>query len=443
MTIPGALQVQAEQYLVGGVSAGWNAFPVSGPIRFKRGEKSYLYDIEDNEYIDWIMGWGSLMLGHNPDILRDSMLKAFDIGFGFQSETQYHLQLAELICKLVPCAEKVRLANSGLEATLYAIRLARAYTGKNKIIKFEGHFHGLHDYLLFDMDTSPRLGNVMENGDIESIPGSVGIPDVLGDLVVTLPFNDLNAFEQAVQRHKNDLAGVILEPIALNMGCVKPEQSFIEGIRDITQSEDIILIFDEVMTGFRANLGGAQVDLGVIPDLGCFGKILGCGFPIAAIAGKDEIMQYLSPTGQVQMSGTNTGRLLTVIGSLAALETLQQPGFYEHISHLNNYFVDNCSKLLEQYRIPGYVDGYGGRIGIFLGMTHKPQDLRHIVKEWDEELHWKCYRAVVEFKRLFGFLLPLPNCPEPVTLCATHTQEDIDETLNLFEDVLKSISGNA
>ncbi len=437
MEISKELQQQAENYLVGGVSAGWNAFPVTGPIRFKKAQQAYLYDVEDNKYIDWTVGWGSLMLGHNPDILKESLLKAFDIGFGFQSETEYHIQLAQTICALVPCAEKVRLANSGLEATLYAIRLAREYTGKNKIIKFEGHFHGLHDYLLYDIDTSPQLGEVMPNGDIQSIPGSSGIPKVIDELLVTLPFNDLTAFEEAVQRHEKDLAGVILEPIALNMGCVKPAADFIKGLREITKEKNIVLIFDEIMTGFRANLGGAQLDLGVIPDLACLGKALGCGFPIAALAGKKEIMQRLSPVGSVQMSGTNSGRVLAVIGSLAALQALQRPGFYEHVNQLNDYFISHCSELMSQYRIPGYVDGYGGRIGIFFGLEEKPKDLRHIVKAWNKNFHKACYTEIVKRKRLFGFLLPLPNCPEPVTLSGVHTHNDIDETLNLLEDVFK------
>ena len=204
------LRERAEQVLVGGVSSAWNAFSVFGAKHFSYADKAHLFDVDQNEYIDYCMGWGSLFLGHRPSFIQDAFNKAFEIGFGFQYETEYSIKLAELITEIVPCAEKVRFANSGTEATQFAIRMARSITGRNKIIKFEGHFHGVHDYLLYSMDTSLQLGKKLPSGAYESIPGSSGIPKFIEEGIITVPFNDISALSQVFEHHKSEIAGIIM-----------------------------------------------------------------------------------------------------------------------------------------------------------------------------------------------------------------------------------------
>lgn len=428
---------EAEQYLVGGVSAAWNYLSDVGPIYFKKAEGSKIIDVNNNEYIDYISGWGSLFLGHNPKVIRESMLEAFEVGFGFQYETDYHLKLAKLMVQSIPCAEKVRLCNSGTEATMNALRIARTKTKRNKIIKFEGHFHGHHDYMLYSMDTSPYLGEKLNNGGFKPTPGSSGIPKTIDDLVIPIPFNDIESFIETVEKNKEDIAAVILEPISLNIGCIFPDEGFLQKVRDICTKENIILIFDEVLTGFRVDFGGAQKLYNVIPDLACYGKAFGCGMPIAAIAGKSEYMDSLEPVGKSQMSGTNTGRVLSVVGTYNVLKELNDDSKYNHINKLNETMVSGIHYLLDKYNIPGNVQGIGGRIAIHFGLEQSPRDYRYIIKNFNKEYATECYKKAMNDYQLYGFFLPLSNCPEPITFSMAHTIEDIEETLNRVETIFK------
>jgi glutamate-1-semialdehyde 2,1-aminomutase len=429
-----------EDYLVGGVTSGWNHFRLSGSFQVAKANDAEIWDQKGNRYIDWIMGWGSLILGHRPLPVMEAIKKSFDIGFGFQYETTIHKELAKEICTAIPGAEKVRLANSGSEATLHALRIARHVTKKNKIVKFEGHFHGLNDYLLYGVDCVPELGGYMENGSIAPIAGSDGLPDrQMAELVRILDFNDLEAVENIFEKEGDDIAAVILEPIALNIGCIRPDDGFLQGLRTLCDRFNVLLIFDEVLTGFRVAYGGAQEYYNVIPDLACYGKALGCGVPVAAVAGKKIYMDALTPVGGVQMAGTNTGRLITVAGTLAAVKELKKDGFHDRLTQLNDYFVENSQALLNKYNVPSYVEGYGGRMGIFFGMEERPRNYREIVSQWNEAFHLACYEKTYSKYGLFGFLLPLTTCPEPVTLSICHNQSILDETLSRFEDILKEV----
>lgn len=430
-----ALSGRADQVLVGGVSAGWNFFPDKGAIRVEKASGATFVDADGHEYLDFIMGWGSLLLGHSPEPVVAGIESVLRRGFGMQYETSLHVELAELFCSLVPCAEKMRLANSGLEATLYALRIARAATGRSKILKFEGHFHGLHDQLLFGTDTAPTLGEPLADGTLSTTFGSAGIPAELADLILVAPFNDTAALERIFDAHGSDIAGVILEPISLNTGCVAPEPGFLQFLRDLTTSAGTILIFDEVLTGFRVGLAGAQGLFGVTPDLACFGKAFGCGAPIAATAGPAALMDLLTPKGDVEMSGTNTGRLLGVAGALAALRTESSPGFYERLDELNRHLVDRLTGVLAKHDVPAWVGGYGGRVGVHIGSTRPPRDYAEVVAEWNRDFHLDCYRKL-SARRLYGFLLPLRACPEPITISAVHTKEQIDRAVEIFDEVL-------
>lgn len=431
----------SQSYLVGGVTSGWNEFCESGHTTVKRSRDAKIWDAADREYIDWIMGWGSLLLGHNPQPVFDAIYEAINLGFGFQYETSTHEELAGEICRAVPGAEKVRLANTGSEATLHALRVARQVTGRSKIVKFEGHFHGLNDYLLYGVDCSPFFGEYSEKtGSISPVSGSAGLPDAsLQELIIVVPFNDLNALQSVFEREGKNIAGVILEPIALNIGCIAPDEGFLQGLREICDTYSSLLIYDEVLTGFRVARGGAGELFGVIPDLVCLGKALGCGMPVAALAGKREYMEVLTPKGEVQMAGTNTGRHMTVRGTLAAVKAMGEPDFYRKLQALNDRMVSGSQVLFEKYNVPAYVEGYGGRIGIFLGSETRPRNFREVVKIWNRDFHVACYRKAYYEKGLFGFLLPLGVCPEPITLSAVHTPQLIDETLNRLEDILKEV----
>jgi glutamate-1-semialdehyde 2,1-aminomutase len=434
----GDLRSRAEAVLAGGVSAGWNAHGIGGPTHFASAAGARLTDIDGNEHIDFIVGWGSLMLGHDPPAIRVALEESLATGFGFQYESEDHVELAERLCAAIPCAEKVRLANSGLEATLYALRLARARTGRDKVIKFEGHFHGLHDGLLWSMDTSPRLGAVLPNGEIEPVPGSPGMPAALAEQVITLPFNEPELLADAVRRHRDSLAAVILEPIALNIGCIAPDPGFLDVARAVCSENDVVLIFDEVLTGFRVAWGGAQQRYDVVPDLACYSKAMSCGLPVAAVAGRDEIMSLLAPLGSVQMSGTNTARRLGVLGTLAGLREMGQEGFYDHVDRLNDVLVGGLRRVLAGRGVPAYVEGYGGRVGVFAGIEERPRDLRAICAEWNQDYHLAVYEALAD-QRLYGFMMPLSICPEAITICAAHTEADIDEALDRFDTVLASL----
>ena len=434
------LDGHAQGKLVGAVMSSWNQFQVSGRTVIERGDGCHVWDSAGEKRIDWIMGWGSLILGHRPTEVYEGLRKAMDLGFGFMYESPRNGELARLMSDLIPCAQKIRLCNSGTEATLHALRIARAVTGRLRIVKFEGHFHGLNDYLLYGVDGSPRLGALQEAGNIEPVPGSQGLPDsVLSELIIVLPFNDEAALERVFAAHHAEIAAVILEPIALNIGCVAPEPEFLSTLRKICDHYGCLLIFDEVLTGFRVGSGGAQKLFGVTPDLACFGKALGCGVPVAALCGRAQYMDVLSPVGAVEMAGTNTGRHMTVCGTIAAIEAMQRQDVWSILKRQNDRFVSGCRDLLAKFGVPAYVEGWGGRIGIHIGSDQRPRNFRDVVQRWNGDFHRECYRMAHDRMGFFGFLLPLGPCPEPVTLSAAHDDAIVDETLTRFESILRAV----
>lgn len=431
-------RMRADACLVGGVSSGWN-YLADGPIHFAGASGAHVTDVAGNVYIDYIMGWASLLLGHDPPALRSALAAALDDGFLFQYETPHHVALAEKLCAVIPCAESVRLANSGAEATMHALRIARSATGRDKVVKFEGHFHGHNDSLLYSVDSSPTLGRRLDDGSIETVPGSSGLPGLTRDLVITLPFNDADAFERVLSRYGQDIAAVILEPIAFNMGCVTPDPGFLDLIRRVTTEQGAILVFDEILTGFRVALGGAQALYGVQPDLVCLGKGMGCGMPIAAVAGRRDLMNELAPLGRAEMSGTNTGRILAVKGALAALNELSRGDAYIHFDRLTSMLADGMSDLFSRHGIPAWVDGDGGRIAAYIGLEERPRDLRDIVGGWNKNYHEALRVALTETNKLYGFFNALPYSPESMTISTAHTPQDIYDTLELIEHALKRL----
>ncbi len=421
---------------VGNVLAGWNHLSVIGPIQIRNASGPRIQLLSGEWYDDYIMGWGSCFLGHDSSVIRKAITHALSRGFLQQYETEEHQLLSERFCSVVPCAEKLRLVNSGLEATMYATRIARAVTGKRIIFKFEGHFHGLNDTLTWNIDSSPRSGVVFANGELERLEGTTGIPAELGQLTVPLTWNDLNAVQKAFETYSGDVAGIILEPVALNIGCIKPDEGFLQNLRTLATKHKALLIFDEVLTGFRANIGGAQQDYGVIPDIATYGKAFGAGMPIAGIAGKAEYMDMIAPRGPVQISGTNTGRYLSVSAALAVLEHLEAGILYQHVANLESQLIKNMREIFKQHNIPCHIDGYGGRVGVHIGSSVRPKTMKDIENTYPVKFAHKLFRLLSTEYKLYGFLLPLTYCPEPVTLSALHTAEMIDSACDRLDSAL-------
>ena len=411
---------------VGNVLAGWNSLPVIGPVQIKDASGARI-QLNSGEWCDdYIMGWGSCLLGHDSEIIKSSIIRALNKGFLQQYETDSHELLSEKFCRVVPCAEKLRLVNSGLEATMYATRIARTVTGKRKIIKFEGHFHGLNDSLTWNVDTSPRSATTLASGELERLSGTPGIPDEFGMLTISISWNDSLSLQQVFEKYKSDIAGVILEPVALNIGCIRPDTGFLQELREITTKYGALLIFDEVLTGFRGSLGGAQREFGVLPDIAAYGKAFGCGMPIAALAGKSEYMDVISPRGPVQVSGTNTGRYLSVCAALAAIEHLEDGGVYKYIALLEARLKVGLKEVFDKHAVPCFIDSYGGRVGIHIGSELRPRTMKDIEGTYPVKFARKLFYLLSKEFGLYGFLMPLSYCPEPVTLSAAHTPEMID-----------------
>lgn len=428
--------VRDRSALAGGVASGWNALSEIGPVVMRDAEGPYVYTEDDRRLTDFIMGWGSCFLGHNPPAMKEALQRVLRGGFLPQYETNLHAELAEIICDSVPCAEQVRFANSGLEATMYAVRLARAATGRNLVVKFEGHFHGLSDELLWNVDASPRPGDVLNDGTLERMVGSPGVPPDVGKRVIPVTWNDSEMVERVFASVGSEIAAIILEPIALNIGCLAPAEGFLTLLRRLTEKHGALLIFDEVLTGFRVALGGAQELYGVVPDIATYGKALGCGMPISAVASSSSLLRLLSPPGSVAMSGTNTGRILSVAGTLAAMSQLREPGFFDLIGQLNEYLVQGIREVLAAHGVPAHVEGYGGRVGVHLGSSRRPTNMSEVRELYDRPYAARLFRALSEKYDLYGFLLPLGYCPEPVTISAVHEQSIIDSALSRFDAAL-------
>lgn len=423
----------ARKHLVGGVGAGGRFHPLlQRALYVARGRGSRVWDVDGKEYIDFFTGSGANFLGYDHPCLRAAIQQALDVGILCNGETEHHARLAEVISEAVPCAEKVRYANSGTEATMGAIRIARAYTGKPRILKFEGHFHGMHDYLWYNC--SAGAAALQPDGTVAPLPESDGMPEALSSLILVAPFNDIEAFERATRRYQHELAAVILEPISYNQGCVPSDPAFLREVRRISSERGIVLIFDEVLSGFRMCRGGAQQYYGVTPDLCTLAKALGGGVPIAAVCGRTDIMSVLNPLGHTVMSGTYTGHLTAVMGALACQAEIAKPGFYEHINGLAERLYQGMREALRVAGVPGTVQGIGARFGLYLGVTGPVTNYREAIRA-DRQM---------EIRFLTGCLsrgLYLHDYGHTMHhgFSAQHSAADIDEALNIIEDTLREL----
>jgi glutamate-1-semialdehyde 2,1-aminomutase len=428
------LYTEAKRHLVGGAGAGGRYHPLLGrPLYVARGRGSRFWDVDGKEYLDFFTGSGANFLGHGHPAITAAVREALEVGLICNGETVHHVRLAELIAEAVPCAEKVRFANSGTEATMGAIRIARGFTGKSKIMKFEGHFHGMHDYLWHNCSTAP--GEPRADGTVSPVADSEGIPGEIAGLVIVVPFNDPVALERALESHAHELAAVILEPIAYNQGCIPADPAFLRLLRARCSERGIPLIFDEVLSGFRMCRGGAQQHYGVTPDLCTLAKALGGGVPIAAVCGRADVMGVLNPSGRTVMSGTYTGHLTAVMGAVACQRELAKPGFYERLNALAERLYAGMTEILTLTGTRGIVQGIGARFGLYFGIAEPVHNYRQATG-FDRAAEARFILGCLErglYLHDYAHLTPMHH-----GFSAAHTAEDIDRALNIMEDALRA-----
>lgn len=339
------LFANAQKHIPGGVNSPVRAFKSVGgtPLFFKHAEGAYVVDEDDKRYVDYVGSWGPMILGHShPDVL-DAVRKQLDHGLSYGAPTALEVEMADLVCSLVPSMDMVRMVSSGTEATMSAIRLARGYTGRDSIIKFEGCYHGHSDSLLVKAGSGALTFGV---------PNSPGVPAAFAKHTLTLPYNDIAAVEKTLAEVGKDVACIIVEPVAGNMNCVPPAPGFLEGLRSLCDKHGVVLIFDEVMTGFRVALGGAQAHYGITPDLSTFGKIIGGGMPVGAFGGKREIMQQISPLGPVYQAGTLSGNPLAMAAGLTTLRLISRPGFHDELTTYTSRMLQGLQERADAAGIP-------------------------------------------------------------------------------------------
>ena len=353
-----ALFPQAQKHIPGGVNSPVRAFKSVGgtPLFFKHAEGAYVVDEDDKRYVDYVGSWGPMILGHgHPDVL-DSVRRQLEHGLSYGAPTAMETEMADLVCSLVPSMEMVRMVSSGTEATMSAIRLARGYTGRDAIIKFEGCYHGHSDSLLV------KAGSGLLT---QGVPSSAGVPADFAKHTLTLPFNDIAAVEKTLAEVGQTVACIIVEPVAGNMNCVPPAPGFLEGLREQCDKHGVVLIFDEVMTGFRVSLGGAQAHYGITPDLSTFGKIVGGGMPVGCFGGKREIMGCIAPLGPVYQAGTLSGNPLAMAAGLTTLKLISRPGFHAELTDYTSRMLDGLQQRADAAGVPFVTTQAGGMFGLY------------------------------------------------------------------------------
>jgi glutamate-1-semialdehyde 2,1-aminomutase len=411
---------QAQISIPGGVNSPVRAFSGVGgtPIFFESAEGAYMFDADGKRYIDYVGSWGPMILGHNHPAVLEATLAAAKRGLSFGTPTEIEITMAETIRKIVPSIEKVRMVNSGTEATMTAIRLARGYTGRDKILKFEGNYHGHADSLLVKAGSGAlTLG----------VPNSPGIPEDLAKHTLTVNYNDIDSVKEAFKEFGDDIACIIVEPVAGNMNCIPPVPGFLEGLRDVCDEYGSVLIFDEVMTGFRVAPGGAQERYGITPDLTTLGKVIGGGMPVGAFGGKKEVMDYIAPVGPVYQAGTLSGNPVAMSAGLAALQQLSTPGLYDQLYQRVDALVDGLQERANRAGVPMTTNRAGSMFGFFF--TEEPEVTSYAQATQCNMEHFKAfYHAMLNE----GVYLA-PSAFEGGFMSAAHTEDDIEKTLQAAE----------
>lgn len=416
---------RARKVIPGGVNSPVRACRSVGrnPLFIDRAEGCRVTDSDGNEFIDFVGSWGPMILGHRHPAVIEAIQKALERGISFGAPVEQEVELAEMVVEAIPSVEMVRMVNSGTEATMSAIRAARAYTARDILVKFDGCYHGHADTLLVAAGSGVATLN---------IAGCPGVPDGAIRQTISLPYNDGTAFQQLMKEKGDSVAAVIVEPVAGNMGLVPPEPEFLETLRRETQKSGSLLIFDEVMTGFRLSYGGAQALYGITPDLSAFGKIVGGGLPVGAYGGKKEIMAQIAPEGPVYQAGTLSGNPLAMAAGVATLKELQKPGFYEALEATSARLSDGILRLAERSGIPLSVNRVGAMMSIFF--TDKPVRNFEDAKTSNLETFTTYYNRMLER----GVYLP-PSQFEALFISSAHETADIDLFLSAAESVLPEV----
>ena len=426
MTSSSELFKKAQIHIPGGVNSPVRAFKAVGgtPIFFEKAKGAYLFDTEQKRYVDYVLSWGPMILGHaHPEVIQAVVDKAQD-GLSFGAPTEIETTLADKLCELMPNMDMVRFVNSGTEATMSAIRLARGYTGRDKIIKFEGCYHGHSDSLLVKAGSGAlTLG----------VPSSPGVPAALADHTVTLTYNDIEGLKQAFSEIGEQVACVIVEPVAGNMNCVPPLPGFLQAIREQCDQSGAVFIIDEVMTGFRVSMTGAQGYYGVEADLTCLGKVMGGGMPVGAFGGKKAIMSQIAPLGPVYQAGTLSGNPVAMAAGLKTLELITQPGFYEPLIEKTNQLVAGLKAAAARHDIPFTTNHVGSMFGFFFTEEEQITNYQQVMA-CDTERFNKFFHGMLEA----GVYLA-PASYEAGFMSAAHSEEDLAFTLAAADKVFASL----
>ncbi len=416
----------AQKHIPGGVNSPVRAFRGVGgdPVFFKHGEGAWIIDEDDRRYVDYVGSWGPMIVGHSHPAVIAAVQGVIQHGLGFGAPTRIETEMADKVCELVPSVELVRMVNSGTEATMSAIRLARGFTGRDKIVKFEGCYHGHSDSLLVKAGSGAlTLG----------VPTSPGVPAALAEHTITLTYNDIDSVKEAFAQVGSQVACIIVEPVAGNMNCIPPVPGFLEGLREICDEHGSVLIFDEVMTGFRVALGGAQQHYGVTPDLTTLGKVIGGGLPVGAFGGKREIMEQIAPLGPVYQAGTLSGNPVSMAAGLKTLELVSEPGFHDGLSATA---VRLCEGLKERASAAGIAlttNQVGGMFGVFFTDADSVTDF-YQVTQCDADRFKLFFHGMLEQ----GVYLA-PSAYETGFVSAAHGDAEIDATLAAAERVFASL----
>ncbi|WP_296243085.1 MULTISPECIES: glutamate-1-semialdehyde 2,1-aminomutase [unclassified Psychrobacter] len=424
------LFAQARKHIPGGVNSPVRAFAGVGgtPIFVHRANGSKIYDTEDNAYIDYVGSWGPMILGHAHPKVIDAVKKAADDGLSFGTPTPFETTVADKICDIVPSVEMIRMTSSGTEATMSAIRLARGFTERDKIVKFEGCYHGHSDSLLVKAGSG-----MLDIGE----PTSKGVPADFAKHTITIPYNNPQAIKECFEKWGSEIACVIVEPIAGNMNMVIPTQEFHDTLREQCTANGAVLIFDEVMTGFRVGLGGAQAHFGIDPDLTCFGKIIGAGLPVGAFGGKKEVMSCIAPLGGVYQAGTLSGNPLAMRAGIAMFEDLTVDGFYDELSAKVDKLVDGIQAAADKHGINLRTNKLGGMFGMFFvkdAVTSVPQNFDDVT-ECDMKVFNTFFHGMLER----GIYLA-PSAYEAGFMSIKHSDTDIDASIKAADEIFAEMA---
>ena len=429
------LFAEACEFVPGGVNStaratwsGWDPHP----IFIDHGTGAHVTDVDGNRYVDYLLGLGPMLLGHRPEKITRAVVEAIEQqGTMFALPAAAETKLARKIITAIPSIEQVRLCNTGTEAVLYALRLSRAFTGRDKVIRFEGMYHGFSDSVYWSKHPRPEVAG--PDAHPIAVPQGPGMPKGVGDSLIILPWNDIEALKTTIGERGSEIAAVLTEPVMCNTGCILPEPGYLEAMREITAKAGIVLIFDEVITGFRLSLAGAQGHYGIRPDLSVFAKGIGGGFPVAAMGGRRDIMAFVAE-GKVSMAGTYSANSIAVAAANAALDELATPGLYQGLYQRAERLMQGLTRILKDAKLPAFVVGVGPVLQVWFS-KHPIRNYRDAARHADHEMFRKWWEGMLDRGILFH-----PGAYENLFLSFAHDQNDIDQTLAAAAEVAKMLA---